>query len=68
MTTPTPEEQAIDTLLLKTILVEEIGTIANIIQAASELEGTMTLRLSVAYYECTNQDPGADSDTIGLKP
>lgn len=55
-----------DTLLLESILSQEIGTIACIIQAASELEGTMHERLSKAYYELTNQDPGAETDGIGL--
>jgi hypothetical protein len=55
-----------DDLLLAAILDQDIGTIANIIQAAKELEGTLSERLSKAYYELTNQDPEADTGTIGL--
>ena len=56
-----------DTLLLMAILDLQVGTIANVIQAASELEGTLHERLSKAYYELTNQDPGAETDGIGLR-
>lgn len=55
-----------DTTLLRAILACDTGTIANIVQAAAELPGTMSVRLSVAYYEITNRDPGAATDTIGL--
>lgn len=62
------DKHELDTTILKTILVQDIGTIANIVQAASEYsEGTMTARLSTAYYEVTNQDPGAETDMIGLR-
>lgn len=45
------------------------GTLLNIIQAAVELdeEGTIYDRLSAAYYELTNRDPGADDDEIRLR-
>lgn len=56
-----------DTLLLTTMLDLPVGTIANVVQAASELEGTLHERLSKAYYELTNQDPGAETDEIGLR-
>lgn len=56
----------LDTLLLATILAEDVGTIANIIQAAAELSGTMSERLSSGYYEMTNKDPDAETDIIGL--
>jgi hypothetical protein len=55
-----------DTMLLQVILAEEIGTIANIIQAAAELEGSLHERLSAAYYELTNRDPAAETDIIRL--
>lgn len=45
-----------DDVLLSVILVEEIGTIACIIQTAGELRGTMSERLAMAYYELTNKD------------
>lgn len=61
------EQEEMDTVLLEVILAEETGTIANIIQAASELEGSLYERLSAGYYELTNKDPGADTDGIGLK-
>lgn len=54
-----------DTNLLLAILKLDVGTIANVVQAASELEGTLHERLSKAYYELTNQDPGAETDDIG---
>jgi hypothetical protein len=56
-----------DDMLLTAILAEDVGTIANIVQAASELTGTMSERLAKGYYELTNRDPGADTDTIGLR-
>jgi hypothetical protein len=56
-----------DDLLLQTILTCDVGTIANIVQAASELTGTMFERLSKAYYEVTNKDPGANTGWIGLR-
>lgn len=62
-----PTDSDMDDMLLKAILAQEIGTIANIIQAASELEGTLYERLSGGYYELTNTDPRARTDEIGLK-
>jgi hypothetical protein len=56
-----------DDTLLRAILACDVGTIANIVQAASELPGTMSERLSRAYYELTNNDPGAESGWIGLR-
>lgn len=56
-----------DDVLLEAILAEEIGTIANIVQAALENEGTLSERLAKGYYELTNRDPGADTDVIGLR-
>ncbi len=55
-----------DDLLLAAILDCDIGTIANIVQAASENEGSLFDRLSKAYYELTNQDPVAEHDLISL--
>jgi hypothetical protein len=45
-----------DTLLLQAVLQEDVGTIANVVQAASELEGTLYDRLSKAYHEVTGND------------
>lgn len=56
-----------DEMLLAAILAEDTGTIANIVQAASELTGTLAERLAKGYYELTNRDPGANTDEIGLK-
>lgn len=58
-----------DDLLLQAILAEDVGTIACIVQAASELPSDLTLseRLSKGYYELTNRDPGAETDEIGLR-
>jgi len=53
-----------DDLLLDAIYACDDGTILNIVQAARELEGTLSERLSKAYYELTNQDPGAETDII----
>ena len=55
-----------DDLLLKAILDLDIGSIANVVQAASEVEGSMSERLSYAYYEITNKDDGGDK-VIRLK-
>lgn len=59
-----------DDLLLDAIYAESAGTILCIFQAAREykdLNLTMSERLSKAYYELTNRDPGADTDVIGLR-
>lgn len=56
-----------DQLLLQAILAEDDGTILNILQAAAELPGTIYDRLSMAYYELTNRDPGAETNEIGLQ-
>lgn len=55
-----------DTTLLKAILDQDIGTIANIVQSASELTGPMSERLSKAYHEVTGTDGDPDA-TITLK-
>ena len=41
-------------MLLAAILDLPVGTIANVIQAASENEGTLAERLAKGYYELTN--------------
>jgi hypothetical protein len=56
-----------------TNMLTSYGTLLNIIQAAIEqpdaLNQPLTLhdRLSLAYYELTNNDPGADTDSIRLR-
>lgn len=65
MTEPTEHPDIVerDTLLLTTILAQDIGTIANIIQVTSEYDdGDLYDRLSQAYYELTNND--SDPDTM----
>jgi hypothetical protein len=49
----------VEEILLRAILAESDGSILNIVQAASELQGDMYNRMSKAYYEVTNKDPGA---------
>lgn len=55
-----------DDMLLKAILDLDLGNIANVVQAASEVEGTLSERLSYAFYEITNRDDGGN-DMIRLK-
>ena len=56
-----------------TDMLKGYGTLINIIQAAIEQPDalgqplTMHDRLSLAYYELTNDDPGADTDSIRLR-
>lgn len=50
-----------DDLLLKAILDRPDGDILNIIQAASELPGTLYDRLSKAYHEITGTDGDPDA-------
>jgi hypothetical protein len=57
----------LDTVLLQAIMAQPNNKIPDIVQAALENEGTLYDRLSKGYYELTNQDPGADSDGIGLR-
>lgn len=64
--TDTNLQQELDTIVLKIILAQDVGTIANIVQAASELPGSMAARLAMGYYEITNTDPGAEDDVIRL--
>jgi hypothetical protein len=71
--TPTlNEDNERNTLLLRTILDQEPGTIANIVQAATEYDdwqppGTLYDRLSAAYHELTNTDPEAPNTQIRLR-
>lgn len=70
--TSTTEDNERNTLLLRTILDQEPGTIANIIQAATEYDdwqppGTLYDRLSAAYHELTNTDPSAPDTEIRLR-
>lgn len=62
-----PTDGDMDSMMLRAILAEDVGTIANIVQAASELEGTLFERMSKGYYELTNHDPRADTDEIRLR-
>jgi hypothetical protein len=62
------DEVARDTILLACINHQEIGTIANIMQAAFELDGPLHDRLSKAYHECTRAPltPQEEAEEIGL--
>jgi len=55
-----------DTSLLQVILAEEIGTIANIIQAASELEGDLHTRLSAANSPTATLRPKPTSSGLQM--
>jgi hypothetical protein len=55
-----------DELLLQAILDRPNGDILNIVSLAAEHEGDLNERLSKAYYEVTNNDPGAGDQIIGL--
>lgn len=56
-----------------TDMLKGYGTLINVLQAAVEMPDAfgrpMTLhdRLSTAYYELTNDDPGADTDSFRLR-
>lgn len=70
--TPTTEDNERNTLLLNSILDQDLGTMANIIQAATEYDdwqppGTLYARLQSAYYELTNTDPSAPDTQIRLR-
>lgn len=54
-----PDEMR-DDLLLQAILDRPDGDILNIVQAASEMAGSMTERLSKAYHEITGTDGDPD--------
>lgn len=50
-----------------TEMLKGYGTLLNVIQAASELEGTLHERLAAGYYELTNNDPPDDDMVIRLQ-
>jgi hypothetical protein len=54
-----------DQLLLDALNDLDAGTLQNVIQAARELDGTLSERLSMGYHECTAKGFNPD-DEIGL--